>query len=582
MINDFYSDSSCYAQYQFEEGYLFEDSRRTNTLTNFGATSSTNANGYKEGYGAAQLSRSSNQYFQILDSDICTGFPLKWKPSPTDRYETPNIISFCFWFYPTTIDGTQTLFAKSNEADKRSFELIHNDGALQLIWGYDSTGVAAITVNIGFTFTPGYWYHVGVSINGPNSCAHVRVWNDTSQTIVCNFIQESLGQDLATNDSPFTIGANYAGANCLDGILDEFVIFDEDRTSVEFDAIRKQVYTGPMQNSFVDDSSCKALYRFESSGLLKDSIGTNNLTDFNTVRTSTDTGLYMEGKQSILFNSQFMEYASIIDANLSTGFPLKSNNATKTFTVCFWFRSTTTNGTQYLISKTSNTSNQRSFAVYLIGTSLRMLWGYNNGSQGSETVIGNIQANRWYHVGIALDGGSKPYLIYRVWDNVSQTVLYYYQSHPTVSISTSTAPLVLASAYPAGSFYSGYLDEVVFFTSVKTATEIDQIREGAYQRQLLPAYVEATGVSADYFRKPLHQVYAVGVTLDVEKNPQWDVNGFGLMVLAKIRLTSLSNKYYSDPNCAACFSFERDDPGLLVDHVGGNNLTDHNSIEPVQ
>lgn len=582
MINDFYADSSCYAHYQFEEGYLFEDSRRTNTLSNFEVSSTTGPGSYKEGYGAAAFHRADSQFFKIEDSDLCTGFPLKWKSSPTDRFETPNYISFCFWYYPITTDGTQTLIAKSNQADKKCFELSVIDSSLFLIWGYSGSGVAAITVNVGFSFTPEHWYHVGVSISGPDAVAHVRIWNDTSQLIVRNFLVESVGTDLATNDSPLTIGADYSGSNCIDAILDEFVIFDIERTSVEFDAIRTQTYTGPRQNSFVDDPTCKALYRFESGALLTDSIGTNHLSDYNTVRTSELVGLYMEGKQSAYFKSSYLEYALITDANLAAGFPLKSTDTTKTFSVCFWFRSTTTSGTAYLINKTSTTSGQKSFAVYRVGASLRMLWGYSNGTQTTEIVIGNISANRWYHVGISLAGGTKPYLIYRVWDNVSRRVIYFYQSHPGTPISVGAAPLVIASSYPVGNFFDGYIDEVVIFADVKTATEIDQIRMGAYQRQLLPVYVDESGLTVDSFKKPQHYVYAVGVSLPYERTPQWRCGGIGVMILAQARLRFISNRYWSDPNCVACYSFERDDPGLLVDHISGNNLTDHNTIEPVQ
>ncbi len=585
MINDFYADDSCYAQYQFEEDNLVEDSRRTNTLSNAGVTESISVGGYKEGYCAASFTRSSNQYFQILDSSLCDGFPLKWNDDPTDRYETPNYISFCFWFRPAGTTGTQTFIAKDNETNKRSFKLVTVEGELQLIWGYSGLGVAALTINTGLTLTTDQWYHIGVVINGPDSSAHIRVWNDTTQAIVSNYIAASLDADIATNDSPITIGANYLGNDCLDGIMDELVIFNEERKSNEFDAIRQQVYTGPLQNSFIDDATCKALYRFEASGLLIDSISTNHLTDYNTVRSSSQVGLYMEGKQSAFFDNRYLEYAQILDANLAGGFPLKSTDVTKTFSVCLWFRASSLVGTAYIFSKTSTTSGKKSFALYRIGNSLRMLWGYTNGTLSTETTIGTIQVDRWYHIGISFDGGVKPFLVYRVWDAVARVVLYFSQTHPENPISVGTAPLMLAAtdlAGSAGNFFHGYLDEVVIFTSVKTATEIDQIREGAYQRQLLQAFVEATGVSFEYGKRPEHRISAMGLSAVTGKKPQWKVSDCGVMVLVRMRNRTTSNKFFSDPGCVACYSFEPNDPGFLVDHIGGNNLTDHNTIEPVQ
>ncbi len=79
----------------------------------------------------------------------------------------------------------------------------------------------------------------------------------------------------------------------------------------------------------------KALWSLDNGALTTDSIGTNTLTDNNTV--GTDTVNYKEGDASADFESSNSEYLSITDANLDSGFPLKSGES-GTFSVTFWYK----------------------------------------------------------------------------------------------------------------------------------------------------------------------------------------------------------------------------------------------------
>ena len=91
-----------------------------------------------------------------------------------------------------------------------------------------------------------------------------------------------------------------------------------------------------MANDFSGDSNCKALWRFESGALTTDTIGSNTLTDYNTV--GEDTTNHMEGSCAADFEKSNSEHFVITDANLDSGFPLKSGDTNKKISICFRVR----------------------------------------------------------------------------------------------------------------------------------------------------------------------------------------------------------------------------------------------------
>ena len=93
-----------------------------------------------------------------------------------------------------------------------------------------------------------------------------------------------------------------------------------------------------MANSFSGDGNCVALWRFENGALTADSIGTNTLTDNNTVGTST--GDYKEGSACAdleLDNSEcFSESREIpLKVPLTAGFTISFKALFNESTICF-------------------------------------------------------------------------------------------------------------------------------------------------------------------------------------------------------------------------------------------------------
>ena len=117
-----------------------------------------------------------------------------------------------------------------------------------------------------------------------------------------------------------------------------------------------------MANNFTGDVNCVALWNFESGALTTDSIGTNTLTDNNTVGTNASD--FKEGAACADLTRANSEYFSITDADLDAGFPLKSDDSNKKISVCFWFKRRANLTNHFLFSK--NDANKTSLAV-LIG-----------------------------------------------------------------------------------------------------------------------------------------------------------------------------------------------------------------------
>ena len=80
-----------------------------------------------------------------------------------------------------------------------------------------------------------------------------------------------------------------------------------------------------MANDFSGDSSCKALWRFESGALTTDSKSTNTLTNNGGIEETTN---HMEGSCAVAIASGSSQYLNIPNANLVSGFPLKSDDTT--------------------------------------------------------------------------------------------------------------------------------------------------------------------------------------------------------------------------------------------------------------
>src|SRR4030042_3740043 len=229
-----------------------------------------------------------------------------------------------------------------------------------------------------------------------------------------------------------------------------------------------------MANNFQNDASCKALWRLESGALTADSKGGNTL-----INSGVDEDLvnFREGACSGLFVRANTDDLSIDDADLDSGFPLKSTESNLTFSICLWRRPLTISVYEALIYKSTTTPNM-SFIIYLTNTCQIEVWISNNGTSWNYcTHASAISTNVWYHVCFTRDNADGSYRI-RIWDDTNQEILGVDKTGTVVAPIMKNTEFRLSIA--SSSALNGNLDEVVVFNDVLSVAEIDAIRAGTY------------------------------------------------------------------------------------------------------
>lgn len=232
-----------------------------------------------------------------------------------------------------------------------------------------------------------------------------------------------------------------------------------------------------MANDFSSDGSCKALWRFESGALTTDSKSTNTLTNSGV---SEETTNHMEGSCGALFESANSDYMNIPDANLASGFPLKSGDTTKIATFAFWFRAATVPGSGAyagLVTKWDWTNSKISISILLTNGKLRVSWGYGSGTSNEYFDTATISANTKYHVVVTFDGANKQLYLWVY--NLSTAVLSSY------SKTWSNALRIVDCDYRVGAecngnYFNGVIDEVVVLNRMVNEIEAVKIRAGTY------------------------------------------------------------------------------------------------------
>jgi hypothetical protein len=241
-----------------------------------------------------------------------------------------------------------------------------------------------------------------------------------------------------------------------------------------------------MANDFSSDSACKALWRFEPSALLADSVGGNTLSQIGDpgidATSETGAGNYKEGSGSIKLirdpDTGDQGYVGIADASLDAGFPLKSDDTVKKISFSGWVKAVADDGgytyTAWFQKHHQTTAAHRCFRVgWKSDTGYMMLDVWDSaGTKQTLTFDAGIQFNQWYHFGVAIDGVAKTYLL-RVYDQTAD-------SAQTFSGSFTNELRVTAGSYRIGEYFDAYADEFAVFDDIKTASEFDDMRAGTY------------------------------------------------------------------------------------------------------
>lgn len=239
MANDFSGDPNCVALWRFEDSALTADSKGTNTLTN-NAVVVSNQVDYKEGAASADFEVGSTQYFDIADSDLDAGFPLK-------NGDANKKISICSWFQMESLSTTLGLYSKYDiTLNTRSlFIRVNTNGTFQINMGYNG-GVGGEDIYNAGSLVAGRFYHYGFTFQDSDKAWKVVVWDDTGGSKVID-ASGTTTNNINVGDAPVAIGLTYydntTPISSFDGEIDEVPVFKDILTTGEIDEIRSGTYT---------------------------------------------------------------------------------------------------------------------------------------------------------------------------------------------------------------------------------------------------------------------------------------------------------------------------------------------------
>ena len=184
----------------------------------------------------------------------------------------------------------------------------------------------------------------------------------------------------------------------------------------------------------------------------------------------------------------------------NAGFPLKSGDATKKISVCFWLKPESYINYSGLLTKWNWTGNRRSLEIQRNYSTLKINCGHTDGIQYQNFNTGiSLYNGEWYHVAICIDGKTAKSIYVRVF-RVGTSVINEYRGNLTNELWVGDAKVVVGAIDGPGSdnYFNGLLDEMVVFNELLTAKEIDAIRSGAYSYPMTEVRVETAGAQVAY------------------------------------------------------------------------------------
>jgi hypothetical protein len=474
--NDILSDVGLKALWDFEDSPgAWVDSVKGLALKTVGSPSASASSGFNrkswEKGALFDKGGAALKYFSITDANLAAGFPLK-------SGDATKKISVTMWVKPYSTAPTyfRYLFAKhQSSVSYRSFAIYLLGTRLKVTWVKSTDQYTVYEIDTGIDLAVGEWFHVGVAVDGVNRSLYVRVYRVSTGAV--STFSNTPAAALAVNTCTLAIGQRGdAGTYCgFHGVIDEVAVFAGVLSAGDIDSIRAHTY------NFAGDANCKALWLFEPGALTADSKGTNTLTNNNSVGSAPEC---REGSGAALFDGDSHQYATIADAALPSGFPLKNGDTAKQISICFWVRPWTIDYTyEHMVLCKGEYGKFSLGCVFRGGTPsnwFKVYWGYNGGASAEQCISTQVFVpNRWFHVGIVADGIAKTCYV-RVYDYSAKTIQVDQTWNMTNEMWVGDPALTLGTQLGNDNALDGTLDEVMFFNRLLSSDEIDLIRARSF------------------------------------------------------------------------------------------------------
>lgn len=309
-------------------------------------------------------------------------------------------------------------------------------------------------------------------------------------------VNEVLTEPGSFVNSGWKIGQDNRGTGAvdLDGEVDELTLSATAR-SLDWAKARnasglgawvtfgEKEYVG-LHNDYSTDTHCVAVWYFEEGALTTDSQGTNTLTPINSP--ASDTTNFREGFGSVILVRADSDYYNLT-GGVDSGFPLKSGEVNRTFSVFARVRMVTSPYGGDVLTKWDELLERRSLRTFIDTSTQKasLAIGYDSGQQSESVSHDTVLSDGvWYNITWTHDIADRTWWI-RVRDEDGNTVGTDKtgQFTNTVHIASGEWKIgahILTGGGGVGYFFDGNNDEVVVFNDVITAEQATQLAQGKY------------------------------------------------------------------------------------------------------
>lgn len=228
-------------------------------------------------------------------------------------------------------------------------------------------------------------------------------------------------------------------------------------------------------SSPVNISADNARWLFESGDLGNDEKGNADLTLYGSP--SADSGDKQQGSSSIKLVRASSQYGKVTDASLPSGFPLKSGETNRVFTMCFWVKPDTLpgSGVYHEIFCKSLFNSDACFEVQFTNSKLRLIWGYSATSQTTWDVF-TATADKWVFCALFIHGDNRTWRV-RVYDPEAATWTTYTGSTAPGTLHISARDIHIGSYDGGTNCLDGWLDNFRIYPVILTDEVVNLIRQ---------------------------------------------------------------------------------------------------------
>lgn len=259
------------------------------------------------------------------------------------------------------------------------------------------------------------------------------------------------------------------------------------------------------------DANTKGVWNMDNGAIVTDSSG-NGETMTNNNGVTADTGDFKQGDASGVFVAASSRHLSRLDSALASGFPLKSGETNRDFSVFAWFKANDASATDVIASKRE--SGKISMGVQITSSHVRFFVGTVGGSgvANADDTSTSLVDGQWYHVGATYTESDDAWRI-RIWDDTAQSVGETTGTFSVTDIAITDASFKIGLLQGTTTWaWDGLIDEVVVWDRPASAAEIDEVRQGIYGA---PTFVTKTYTADAHIAKTSTDTYTADANIAV-------------------------------------------------------------------